>query len=97
MPEKYDVDTKSSDEHLEYGAPSTTGPQVARLSDTLKAMPMSPSPEVLGKAVELAEADKTLKVWSAFKLEWRAVLFCCVYILPAIGQGFDSGAGSITV
>lgn len=100
MSEKFDDDLKhDAPDHLEYGDTNSTsnGPHVARLSETLKAMPMAPTPEVLGKAVELAEADKTLKISTAFKLEWRAVLFCCIYILPAIGQGFDSGAGSISV
>jgi hypothetical protein len=100
MSEKFDDDHKlDSPDHLEYGDTSSTnnGPHVARLSDTLKAMPMAPSSEILGKAVELAEADKTLKISTAFKLEWRAILFCCIYILPAMGQGFDSGAGSISV
>lgn len=66
-------------------------------SATLAAMPMSPSPALLAKAVNVAEEDKLMRPSSAFKMEWWGLLFCLAYLFPAMGQGFDNGAANIAV
>lgn len=69
----------------------------AHLSITLAEMPMAPTPAILLEAVQLAETSKTQRLASAFRSEYMAIVFCLAYILPAIGQGLDSGVTSITV
>lgn len=90
-------EVKVFDKHIEDAAtqaPTTTKPH---LSETLAAMPDAPSESILAEAVALAEYEKTAPFWQSLRLDWRIILFCCAYILPAIGQGLDNGVNNIAV
>jgi len=93
---EYEDESKGNLEHVE-SIDKRSPDGGVHSSATLAAMPMAPSAELLAKAVELAEAEKTMAPAQAFKAELTILLFCLAYVFPSMAQGFDNGAANISV
>lgn len=94
--------TKDEFNHLEHSTSidsTKKGIQTnnVHIPKNLANMANAPTAAVLQDAVEFAEGEKVMPLKAAFKNELWGLLYCLCFVLPAIGQGLDSGVGSISV
>jgi hypothetical protein len=94
--------TKDEFNHLEHSTSIDSTKKITPSSNVhipknLANMANAPTAAVLQDAVEFAEGEKVMPLKAAFKNELWGLLYCLCFVLPAIGQGLDSGVGSISV